>query len=599
MMPLLWTLALALAQPPLPPAEEAPTGEAPTEETPTAEEPPPAPAPVRVPLDQLLPPPPRGDLFERRGGDPSDSTDTGAGLLVAYGGIAGHYLGASFYTVITGFDFTDGTAPGIAVGAGGAAGSWLYVRDRDFSRDEAALAWASGTWGTFTGHQLARVLISPDSQLAAQRTAASGALSLVGATGLAMLFRNQAPALETSGLVMGAGAFGWQAGTGLGQVMGLSADDDRRLVATLELGGAYGAALGAWAANRLGLEVPSPGMASYYAGQGAWLGAWAPFLWQDRVSTSVNTGYVRLGAAAGAAASMALAPLAQGHPERLAGQTAGFGVGSLIGFGASSLFMQSPTRRSQAIGVLTGAIGGEVLGGVLGPRFEPDSAHFTFAGGLELWAGYQALGWGIWVDNVDGLDRQRQIGLPLLALGLGSALALVPPTLIDVDTADAAAALSAGAWGSAYGNWISFLAETTPQDNLRNMLLAGDAALVAGLSASLARPLDTRQIALIDGCGVAGAAAGGLVGIAIDGEPRTSTLATAIGASVGLAGGSALTAWRGPPSAGPTAVGALTPRRPRWLPARSAVIPSVMAAPWFAPDGSTGGLVQLTLAERE
>jgi hypothetical protein len=346
------------------------------------------------------------------------------------------------------------------------------------------------------------------------------------------------------------------------------------------------------------MPVPTPGLTTYYAAQGAWLGSWTPFLWQDRVSTEVNTGYARLGMGLGAAAAMGLAPLAQGEPERLVGQTAGFTVGSMVGFGISSLFMREPTRQAQAIGVLGGAIGGEVLGGWLAPRFQTDPGALTFVAGLETWAGYQSLGWAIWAAYTEGLDHQREIGLPILAFGLGSGVATVMPTLVDLEPSHTMAALSAGAWGSAYGNWISFLAQTTPQDNLRNMLVAGDVALAAGLTASLIRPVDTRQLALINGLGLAGATVGGLAGIAINGEPTTSTLSTAIGATVGLAGGTALAVWRGAPA--PAAESAFFgPRRPRWLPAHSPVTPSLLASPWFDEEGGTGAMIQLTLMERE
>ncbi len=553
--------------------------------------------------DDAPEPPPRGDFFERLGQDPSDQLDTGAGLLVSYGAGAGHLLGASFYTVVQGSWEPEGSfGVGMLTAAGGMASSWFYVRNRGFTRDQAALAWSSGAWGTYGGLQLARIIISPDSQLAIQRTAAATALSNVGATGLAMLFRARAPGLETSGLWLGAGLAGHTFGAGLGRLVALDPVDDRRAIAGLQLGGAALAGVGAWAGARFtGLTLPSPGLASFYTAQGAWLGLWVPFVADVEGTERQLAGAVQIGAALGAAASMGLAPLAYGHTRRVAGQGTGFVLGSWVGYGVSSVFVRDPSLRSRGAGLIVGALAGEAAGAWLGPRYPADTTAALASGGLSAWGLYQGIGWARWAaqDARDDADSSaREQGLFSLNWALGSSLGLALPALDDLASGTSASALSAGAWGSAYGHWVSTLARQTDNDRLRNMLLAGDAALITSLVATQFRPVSVTEALVVDGCGLAGATVGGLIGIAVNGEPRTSTLGATVGASIGLAGGTALALWL--EDAGPSlSLDPPTPRRPRWLPAHSPVVPSVMAAPWFDDDGGTGGLVQLTWMERE
>ncbi len=539
-----------------------------------------------------------GDLFERMGQAPSDEAGAGRGLLVAYGGFAGHYLGASLGSMLNGYSLDENTGAGILVGVGGTLGANYYFKNRDYTRDQAALIWGGGAWGTWTGYQLARLIISKDGQYAEERTAAAGALSCVGATGLAVLFRTRAPDLAVSGLVLGAGAFGWQVGGGFANLMELDRSDDRRLVASLELAGSYAYGLGAWVLAETGRPIPTPQLSAFYVAQGAFVGAWVPYLFDETPIVDHMVGSVRIGTGLGAAAAMALTPWGIGQHRRIAGQSAGFGIGGLIGFGTSSLFLDYPTHRSQAAGVLVGSLGGELVGAWLAPRWQADKTSLLLVGGLETWSLYQAVGWSIWADMASK-GGHTEMGLFSVSLGLGSALAWTLPALVDLQPTHTVTPLSTGAWGSAYGNWVSFLLETSPEDNLRNMLIAGEVGLVAGLAGSLVRPLDPRQVALVDGMGLGGAVVGGLVGIAIDGEPRTATLATTIGATVGLAGGTTLVLLRPDLFAGEPALALNGPRRPRWLPDRSPVIPSVLATPWFDEEGGTGAMVQLTLTERE
>jgi len=543
----------------------------------------------------------RGDLFERYGMAPSHEVDTGTGLLVTYGGFAGNYLGTSFFVVLTGNDFASGFWPGTLLGTAGAVGTGYYLKSRDFTRDEAMLAWSAGTWGAFTGVELARIIIPSDGRLVSQRTAAAGALSNIGATGLAMLFRNRAPGVDTSGMLLGAGAFGWQAGAGLAQVLGLDPTTDRRLVASLELGGAYAWGLGAWTLQRLGLTAPGPGLTSFYGAQGAWLGAWSPHLFQTGpLDDRLNIGGARIGAGVGAAAALLLTPLSIDHPDRIVGQSLGFSLGTLVGFGVPTFLQEHPTRRSEAAGVLLGSLGGEVLGGWLAPRFESTSGSRAAVAGLSAWAAYQGIGWTLWTKHHrKELDNQREYGITSFAFGASEALALLAPTLWDMEPVDTWTALSAGAWGSAYANWLSFSFEATDDVNLRNMLVAGEVAMVGGLALTRFKEPSQQQLMMVDGLGLGGALLGGLVGIAIDGEPRTATLGTAVGATVGLAGGTALAVLAGP---GPETEARAVPwslGRRGWLASHSPVVPSVMASPWFDEDGGTGALVQLTFTERE
>ncbi len=552
--------------------------------------------------------PARGDLFERAGLTPSHEADTGAPLLIPYGGFAGHVVGAAFFVVATGDEgIGQSFAAGMLGGAGGIGGSAFYTRNRSFTRDQAMLAWSAGAWGTYGGLQLARLIIPTDGRLADQRTAAATALSNVGATGLSMLFRTRAPGLEDSGLWLGAGLAGHAAGNGLGKLLALDLVEDRRQQVSLELGGAAAAGLGSWAVHRfLGVDVPGPGLTSFYAAQGAWFGFWVPFIADADGTSRQLGGSMQLGAAVGAAATMALQPLAWGHPERVVGQGVGFGLGSLVGYGVTSLWDTDPTGRGHGLGVVAGALVGEVAGGWLAHRYRQEVTSYRLTSGLGAWGLYQGIGWAIWAESKEADDTvvrgedpsTRSGGLFTLSVGLGAAVGAALPSLVDIDRSTAAVSLSAGAWGTAYGHWVSTLAKTDPLDRQRNRLLAGDLALVAGLAGSLVRPVSVGDAWIVNGCGAAGGLMGGLIGIAASGGDRASTWGLTLGSTVGLAGGVGL-AWWLEEQGTALDVSWLGPRRPGGLPSRSPFTASVLAAPYIGDDGGTGALVQLTLLEKE
>ncbi len=522
----------------------------------------------------------------------SEPSGYGQALIVSYGALVGGFQGASLLYLLSD---GEGVVGGTVLGA--PAGWWTtrrLTRERQPSLDSAALISTAGLYGAWTGYQSARLIIRPGAEREEVRVAASGALGNLAGTGLGMLLQGAAPAASTSADLTLAGAFGWQAGAGVGDLAGWAVYEDRRYRSAVELGMGWGLGGGVLGLHRLGAAPPRLSELTLYTAEGIWLGAWTPNLFSDDPLPSHTRGAGRLGAGAGYLTALGLSQLGEPKPARVFVEGLGFSAGSLIGAGVPLLAGAESPDAAWVGPMLASGVAGHAATALLAPAATYTLDEGLMIGGLGVWGGVQAATWSAWADDHPDRFVSSQVqGMGLMLTGVTGAVAMGLPAFTETTPADAAMSLSLGLWGSWLGAWSASLVD--PEPDLRPAgLVSGDGALAVGLAttASVWDP-SWGQVGVLNGLAVSGATTGALIGIAASGEPRPIRLGTVIGSGVGVAGGLAM-ALAMPSGDSELSLAPPLPRL-RELPFRA----SFTGGPWVDEDGGDGWQVQVTLLERE
>ena len=516
-------------------------------------------------------------------------SDEGQGLLVGYGAAAGALQASSLQYV---FQEDVGAGPLILGGAGGALLAWQLSDDREVSVDQAMLIGGTGLLGAWTGYEAGLAIIAPGAEREDTRIAAAGQLGNLAGTGLGLLVQNvDLPATTTTDMLL-AGAAGWQLGAGIGDLAGWEAPADRQKRAGLQLGTGYalmGADLGVHLA---GAAPPGPSTLLQLGSEGAWIGGWAPLLGADDPFVEDVRGGVRVGAATGYVAAVALSQRGV-VPGRDLYSGTWFALGSLLAGGGASAACPPDVAKACWVGpMLGGGVAGHVLGELTWSRVELEGVEGLGVLGLGGWTAFQAAAWESWARNESDL---RPGAASALAAGGHGALAVGLPAFGELAFGDSAMVLSLGGWGAWIGGWATQL---PPEDQRPApepaMLIAGDGALLAGAAATqLGWSPSLRDVALVDALAFTGATAGTLVGQAAVGSAQSQRVGNVVGTSAGLAAGLGLALALPQPERSELAFGL---PRPTW--ARLPVRLSFVASPWTDDEGGTGAWVQLSGTER-
>ncbi len=488
-----------------------------------------------------------------------------------------------------------GADPGAAVPvglAGGLLGVGLALpltSGRSISEEGAVFVTSTGAVGLWTGVEAGRLVIRPGAELEPQRIAAAGALGNLIGSGTGLLLARNAPSTASS-LGLGVGtAVGWQAGAGIANLAGV---EDRQAQAGMEL--ALGLALGAASAPLWGniAELPAPEQVVLNLGHAAWFGAWTPFLFSDSPDSELVLGGMRIGLAGGYGATLAMAQLPHSRGT-VPLQAAGFAMGTSLGAGVPLAFDSSDPPRLVVAPMLIGGLAGQAIGYAVAPHWRLDGGDGLFFALTEVWAGYQALGWGLY-GTTSNASEQQAVGFGLTAFGLTSLAAFAVPTVTDFDPPTAVMAASGGLWGTWYGGWTAEILDLGERDGgavVAAALIGGDLALI-GTTAAIAgtgwEP-SWAQTGVVHGSGLAGAATGALVGVLVSPEIDNVGVGALAGSTVGLVGGVVLARNMGGSTAAGPRLGALAK-----LPV--SLIPS--AGPWRDEAGRPGAMLRLDVLER-
>ena len=506
------------------------------------------------------------------------------------GGTTGYLVGEAMETRERGHT-VQGIGPGAAVGATIGGVTSLLVGDQlHADNDDVFFLASSSGLGVFYGIEAGRAFIGTEEDGAQERIHAAGLAGSMAGVGVGMLAK--APAAGSMLHFDVATGIGSLAGGGISDAADLYNPQDRQLRAGINMGGAAAFSGVAVAHTALGGQSPNAAAWSLSLGHGAWIGAMSPYMFSDNPDTRQITGGLRAGAGLGYASALALSAIGNPDAKSTTLQSIGIVAGNALGAGVPLSLGNEGHASAVVTPALLGGIGGQVLGAVIAPHYDLSSDDAFLLGTLGAWTGFQTAGWVTYASATSDLSS-KPLGYGLTAGGGGTLLAMGLAPLVDVPASGSIMMMSGGGWGTWYGGWGAQLAADGDADRAwLAMTASGNGGLigVAALEAAGWQPT-WGDVGKIDGMGLLGSAAGGLVGVIFLYEEDNwdpliaSTLA---GTSVGLVGGSLLAAkTRG----GST-------KAPSFDIGRTAWTPRLDARPWMSDDGEPGAWVELHLDER-
>lgn len=569
-------------------------------------------APLCALADDPAPAPNRGDASAADGSSLTErlqrsrETATARALAVSWGGLYGGYVGGT-----TGYlageamesleqgHTSEGILPGVLVGATAGSVTTALLANQLPGTPDGALFLSSGSgMGAWYGTQLGRTLLPPDADGAQERVHAAALAGSMAGTGYAFL--GNAPTIGHQ--------LHFAVATGVGSIVGTGIADaaqvhnrrwsydngkikaNRQLRAGINLSGMalFGGAASLF--NRTGAATPNVGAITLGLGHGAWAGAWAPYLFSNKPTDRQVTGGLRAGLGLGYATSLGIAAIDNPSATSTTLQAVGAAAGTALGAGI-------PLAAGEGLGakvvapMLASGAAGQVFGAAIAPNYTLDANDAVLLGTLGAWTGYQTAGWAAWASTT-GQEPTQAAGVALTTGGAGTLLAMGLAPVVDVSPAGSAMLFSGGGWGTWYGGWSANLAGMNADDGWLVMLGAGDGALVGTAVAQAAGWDPTwRQVGLVNGMGLLGAAGGGLVGvIGLYDEDNWNPMVGSIlaGSTVGLGTGIYLAA-KGPKE-GAAGLPELRLGRNRYQ-------PSVSAKPWTDDEGRPGVFAQLDVRE--
>lgn len=456
-----------------------------------------------------------------------DGALTGAGIGLLADGDSTSSQGARIGTVA-------GAASGLALGLG------LWPR-LDFDTDNvlllsaaAAVGGWTGAWAPVLGH--ASVNDVDGMKVRGGLLAGAGGASILGTALLPALHVERdllGDALLLDAIFTGAGA-------GAGALA--SRRDDAPVWGMLGAGMA-GLVLGGELHDAIDMEE-SAGLVAFGALEGAWAGAWLPYVL--RPSGEVRSTDHLAGLAAGGLGGLGLSVLAStaGVPS---GQRLGMaGVGSAIGasLAGGSVLLAEDLHDQRGVGILLGGTAaGLGLGALISPLAPLDgnrAVHMVGGAGLGLAEGL-AFAWA-----GRSTTQSQFAGAGLVGAGIGASLGLASSSDSDgLSMQQALVASGFSAWGGWVGSFAGAFANRDPHEVVLGGLAAANLGFVAGYGALRYDLVEPRDFAWLSLAGALGTALGGGVGAALSSStnPRPVLAGLAVGPVVGIGAGTFIVPW--------------------------------------------------------
>jgi hypothetical protein len=431
-----------------------------------------------------------------------------------------------------------GTVAGAASGLAMGLGLWPRL---DFDTDPmlflsaaSAVGGWMGAWAPVLGH--ASLGDMDGMKVRGGLLAGAGGASIVGTALLPALRveRDQlGDALLLDAIFTGAGA-------GAGALA--SRRDDAPVWGMLGAGVA-GLVLGADLHDAIDLEE-SRGLLAFGALEGAWVGAWLPYVL--RPSGEVRSTDHLAGLAAGGLGGAGLSLLAStaGVPG---GQRLGMaGVGSAIGasLAGGSVLLAEDLHDQRGVGILLGGTAaGLGLGVLISPLAPLDGdrvVHMVGGAGLGLAEGL-AFAWA-----GRSTTQSQFAGAGLMGAGIGASLGLASSSDSDgLSMQQALVASGFSAWGGWVGSFAGAFANRDPHEVVLGGLGAANLGFLAGYAALRYDLVEPRDFAWLSLAGALGTALGGGVGAALSSStnPRPVLAGLAVGPVVGIGAGTLIVPW--------------------------------------------------------
>ena len=566
----------------------------------------PSPEVAAAPPSQVIVPPaaPLREQVERPTRKPR-SEQAAHGLTIAYGGMYGAYAGGmGAWLVGEALEESEeahraqGVAPGALVGSvTGATAAHFLSKSSHASPRAAGLLYTSTGVGWYYGEQLGRMLIGPDAPGATERIRASGLAGSMAGIGIGIAKGDKAAPLGHQAHFVMATGIGWVAGHGIGDLARLDRQEDRRARGGIETGMSLCLGAASLAFNHSGKEGPKPGTIALSMADGAWFGGWAPFLFDDAPTSQQAWGGAELGTGLGYATAITMAVAGQPSPASAGLQAIGLAAGSSLGAGIPLLTGEEGKTRAVVGPMLLGGAAGQVLGAAVAPHYKIEPNDRLLLTTLESWTAYQAVGWSVFARQT-GATNAQSVGYALTAGGAGTlaSMALIPA--LDVSPEGSVMLLSGGAWGTWFGAWGSQMAHGDADGLWLASLSAGDGALLAtAIGQGIGWKPTWKQTASINGFGLLGAAAGGLLGAIALYDPNDWTPVSAsivAGSGAGLIAGGIIGSMGGHKGKAQSQLLAPIDHLTAKLPFDT----QIQALPWSDEGGSPGVWLQVDLSER-
>lgn len=291
-----------------------------------------------------------------------------------------------------------------------------------------------------------------------------------------------------------------------------------------------------------GLSVASTGLLTGY---GAWLGAWAPTLYNDgEVPAKQRAGGALFGAGLGLASGALLTQAADIRPqtaEDLTETALGSLASTMTGAGIGLMIADDDDRLVVGLMEAVGVAGTAGVA-VLAPSTEFSEGDYTLG---ALWTG-QLLWNGLGAAYLaDASDRQKA-GVALTMAGVGGIGGGFVSQYVDREPTDVLLSFTGSVWGTWLGFFGSRLAEDagvdlTNDDVLLSTLIGSDAGLlITTIALSPLVEMNPERVGWINLGGLSGALVGATFGLVAGGVDGANP-GNVIGSGVGLLATSVVT----------------------------------------------------------
>ncbi|HVR04295.1 MAG TPA: hypothetical protein VMT47_19305 [Polyangia bacterium] len=493
----------------------------------------------------------------------TDASSRALGLTIA-GGVDGLASGLGLGLLLSNDASSRPTRVGVVAGAeaGLALGGLAWPR-LTLGPGDASMITLATTLGAWTGVWVPTLGHASTSDVSAAKTwgglLAGGGFASIGASLLA-------PELEVDGDLLfdavAVDALWTAAGAGAGALV--STRDDAPVWGMLGAGTAgllFGGAL--HRSIEVG-EAEGP-LLALAAGEGAWLGGWAPYLLHTRsaVTERQRAGALPVGGFGAAGVATLVSGAFELSPARAGYGGLGSALGASLGGGVALL---SPSLHDQrGVGLM---LGGTMLGlgaGVgLAPRLGTESTSRLLGGataGAALGASESLL--FAWSGRAEG--QQQYGGAALVGGGLGASLGLAAAATPSSDRGSAPATAGFAAWGAFSGSLAGSLVGTDPHEIVFGGLIGANAGFLAGYALMRSEIVDPRDFGWLSLFGALGTVAGAGAGAAVSaGSSAPIRAGLAAGPATGMLVGALVLPRlrRSLTPSGPTASASTAPRDP-------------------------------------
>lgn len=482
---------------------------------------------------------------------------------------------------------------GVLLGAGAGLGTAaIFTTGQEVTPTHVAAVGTGIFVGGFTGHNLAGAAIEDGATGRTERIQASQLAGTIGGAAIGLLQARGARSVGSNLHLDLATFIGWQTAAGVSDLAEIDFDTQPQERAGIALAGGLGGYTAAALTNPY-IDPPRAGTVGLGLVDGAWLGVWAPYLFDDQPTNAQITGGLRLGLGAGYVGILGMSAFdAQPSGRSIGFQALGLAAGSALGAGIPLALGIDDPRRSVVAPMLAVGAAGQVGGALLAPRYEVSRDDGYLIGVLAGWAGYQAVGWGTYAAAAFDSDPEP-LGFGLTAAGSGALIAMGAAPLLEIQPASSFQLLASGGWGTWFAAWGGELAGMESDEQLLLTMAGGNAALLgtAIVEGSGYEPSWT-TVGLVNGLGAVGAAAGALVGVVLlydENNPDPLVISALTGSAAGLIGGTVLASRWGNEGSGE--VGMLPFLDD--LPMR----PSFTILPWADEENRPGVWMELRLDE--